>query len=1094
MQDANCRYSLESPGKSAPIGSARARKEFSTKESGIRHASRSVSSPPRRMSSPSIHVRSTGRRVFPRVCILAVSALLQVPAFSQQGSAAPVSGELRTWHKLTWDFAGPPSGETAEPNPFTDYRLDVTFTHVPSGKTYFVPGYYAADGDAANSSADSGNVWRVHFAPDAAGEWTYSASFRSGDDVAVDEDPQAGQSAGFFDGESGSFTIQPTNKTGRDMRAKGRLEYAGMHHLRFAGTGEFFMKAGTDSPENLLSYADFDGDFKTDGEEDDLVKTWEPHIADWQEGDPYWQDGKGKGLIGAINYLASEGVNALSFLTMNINGDDKNVFPYLDYDERLRMDVSRLDQWEIVFGHGTRMGMHLHFKTQETENEKLLDSGNTGKQRRLYYRELIARFSHHLALNWNLGEEINDSSLAQKASWAQFFHDNDPYHHPIVIHNGASHFEMMGDASKLTGFSLQMNEEDFSDTFFQTRRYVWRSADFGRPWVVATDEPGDSRNGVRPDDDLGESHRDARRDALWANIMAGGAGCEFYFGYDWPNGDLTLQDFRSRDAFWDYCRHAIRFFEENPFHFELMGNHNELVSGSGDNANRCLARIGDTSLVQLRDGGSHTLDLSGAAGTYSVQWFNPRTGGPVAGGGTLEGGGSAELGAPPDTPDEDWIVLVKNLSDSGGTNRAPVVSAGPDKAAFLGGETVSVTLNGSATDDGLPDAFSLSRMWAQVSGPAPVSFSSTITSTTIATFTEPGIYTLGFTASDTEFTAYDEVEVAITLPQSGGVQTLLPVDDCFLEDGANENSGHLRVEAIDRLRVAYLKFDLSGLAAVPEHALLRLAEDDNPSEGEMTIRLYAGSSNDWTETSLDGENAPAKGAELAVFTGDIPDGGTVEFDLGSHFTENGLHTFILETDSPDRDVSFASKENPDAGIRPALVVTVPANSAPEFSGFLVATLEDIPVTLSHAEVLATATDAEGDALSLLVEDGGTSAGGDITSGEGYFTYTPSIDYLGADSFLLTVQDSKGGSVSAILDITVIAGSGIEGVSPMVERTPSGPLIRFTGVPGLGYGLQRSFDLVEWFTLEPFLRDAGGFIEYLDAENKEDRAFYRVNGP
>ena len=34
------------------------------------------------------------------------------------------------------------------------------------------------------------------------------------------------------------------------------------------------------------------------------------------------------------------------------------------------------------------------------------DNGDLGPQRKLYYRELIARFGHHLALNWNLGEEV----------------------------------------------------------------------------------------------------------------------------------------------------------------------------------------------------------------------------------------------------------------------------------------------------------------------------------------------------------------------------------------------------------------------------------------------------------------------------------------------------------------------------------------------------------------------------------------------------------------------------------------------------------------------------------------------------------------
>jgi len=43
--------------------------------------------------------------------------------------------------------------------------------------------------------------------------------------------------------------------------------------------------------------------------------------------DPTWQTGKGKGIIGALNYLADKGANAVSFLTMNIVGDDQNVFP-----------------------------------------------------------------------------------------------------------------------------------------------------------------------------------------------------------------------------------------------------------------------------------------------------------------------------------------------------------------------------------------------------------------------------------------------------------------------------------------------------------------------------------------------------------------------------------------------------------------------------------------------------------------------------------------------------------------------------------------------------------------------------------------------
>ena len=341
-------------------------------------------------------------------------------ATAASASAAEISGELKRWHKVTLDFRGPQTSESAAVNPFTDYRADVLFSHTESGKTYVVPGYYAADGDAANTSATGGDAWRVHFAPDEVGEWTYLASFRTGANVAVSGSITAGVGAGFFDGASGSLTVDETDKTGRDLRGKGRLEYVGERYLRFAGTGEYFLKQGADSPENLLAYDDFDGPFASDGQGDGFVKGWAPHVADWSEGDPTWGDGNGKGLIGAINYLASEGMNAFSFLPMNIAGDDKNVFPYTSYNERLRMDVSRLAQWEVVFEHADQLGMFLHFKTQETENDQLLDGGALGTERRLYYRELVARFGHHLALNWNLGEE-NTNTVQQQKDFAQYF-------------------------------------------------------------------------------------------------------------------------------------------------------------------------------------------------------------------------------------------------------------------------------------------------------------------------------------------------------------------------------------------------------------------------------------------------------------------------------------------------------------------------------------------------------------------------------------------------------------------------------------------------------------------------------------------------
>ncbi len=584
-----------------------------------------------------------------------------------QSLDAQVGGELRKWHKVTLTFEGPQSAEDATPNPFMDFRLNVRFTHIGSGQSLLVPGYYAADGNAANSSADKGNKWRVHFAPGQTGRWLYAVSFRQGKNVAVAETPGAGESAGFMDGETGSIGIGPTDKKGRDMRAKGLLQYVGKHHLQFAETGEYFLKCGADAPENFLAYAEFDGDFKTDGRKDDLIKTWGPHIKDWKSSDPTWQNGKGKGIIGAVNYLASQGMNVFSFLPMNIEGDDKNVFPYTDYDERERIDCSKMDQWAIVFEHGNSMGMYLHFKTMETENELILDKGDLGPHRKLYYRELIARFSHNLALNWNLGEEINNATHLQKVAWAQYFAEHDPYQHHVVIHNmGDPHYDLLGKASALRGFSLQTSKPDFSQVHRRTRDYIDRSAATGIPWVVACDEPGDATHALITDEE-NPSHDNARKNALWGNIMAGGAGVEWYFGYKHPHSDLTCQDYRTRENMWTQCGYALDFFKTYAIPFWDMTCKDEMTASEDDYV---LCKPGEVYLVYLKKGGKVGIDVG--SGRFNYGWFNPRTGEGLNG---LLKRGSANGETKVTAPDnKDWLLVIT------GKGKLTLAADGPPKA------------------------------------------------------------------------------------------------------------------------------------------------------------------------------------------------------------------------------------------------------------------------------------------------------------------------------------------------------------------------------------------------------------------------------
>lgn len=618
-------------------------------------------------------------------------SLLAAVALSFMGGSAlfadqpMITGETKTWHKVTLTLAGPHAKETdTDINPFTDYRMTVTFRHEPSGDVYKVPGYFAADGNAAESSASEGNQWRAHFAPDRAGVWNYEVEFLAGSNIAMNEEAEFKTVDGSH-GLKGTFDVADSDKSGRDFRGQGRLQYVGGHYLRFAESGRYFLKAGPDAPETLLAFVDFDD--TVERKKNAPLKTWERHIQDWNEGDPVWKTQKGKGLIGAVNYVAAQGCNSISFLPYNAGGDGDNVWPFVSRDDKLHYDCSKLDQWQIIFDHAQHQGVFLHFKLQETEidderNQKgeqasvptSLDGGKLGPERKLYCRELIARFGYELALNWNLGEENTQTPEEQRAM-AQYVKDVDPYDHHIVIHSYPDQQDkvyppLLGDQSALTGASLQ---NSWRNAHERTLKWIQASVEAGKPWVVCNDEQNPASHGVPPDPGY-EGHdgfaqegerrydlHDVRKRCLWGTLLAGGAGVEYYFGYQLPQNDLICQDFRSREQSWKYCRIAIEFFQDHEIPFWEMSNADHLIGNDNHKqGNYCFAKSGELYLVYDPDGRRSSIDLSGIEGEFALLWFNPREGGELtATEDVIPGGLKTQLPQPPNDRDEDWLAVIR---------------------------------------------------------------------------------------------------------------------------------------------------------------------------------------------------------------------------------------------------------------------------------------------------------------------------------------------------------------------------------------------------------------------------------------------------
>ena len=581
-----------------------------------------------------------------------------------------ISGELKLWHTITLTFDGPETSEYDKKNPFLDYRLIVTF--VNGNEKFEIPGFYAADGNAGETSAEKGNKWRVHFTPNKQGSWKWKASFRSGKNIAISDSRQDGVRL-LFDGEEGEFFVSKTDKSGDDFRSKGRLEYVGDRYLRFAGSGEYFLKGGAGSPENFLAYADFDGTecLRTEQREGEAVsvelKTYSDHIMDWKPGDPVWHTSKGKGIIGALNYLASKKINSVYFLVMNVQGDGNDVWPWINENERTRFDCSKLDQWEIVFQHMQNLGIMMHIITQETENELLLDIGQTQTLRKLYYRELAARFGHHLAITWNLGEENGPAHWTPKGQsdgdrkeMAKYLKNIIPYNNFITLHTHADehHQELyltpqLGNMN-LDGPSLQIAKPINVNRI--TDFWIEQSKKSGKQWVVSLDEIGHHAKGALPDL-VDPEHDTMRTYVLWGNLMAGGAGVEWYFGYKFAHNDLNCQDWRSRDILWDQTRYAKEFFEQYlPFH--KMHSANNLISAK---ESFCFAKEGEIYAVYLTKSENAIIDLKDYNHDFVIKWYNPRTGGKLLDGSiqSVTGGGKVDIGKSLTDTNKDWVVLLR---------------------------------------------------------------------------------------------------------------------------------------------------------------------------------------------------------------------------------------------------------------------------------------------------------------------------------------------------------------------------------------------------------------------------------------------------
>src|SRR5438477_6230920 len=121
-------------------------------------------------------------------------------------------------------------------------------------------------------------------------------------------------------------------------------------------------------------------------------------------------------------------------------------------------------------------------------------------------------------------------------------------------------------------------------------------------------------------------------------------------------------------------------------------------------------------------------------------------------------------------------------------NQPPTVNAGPDQTINF---PDSATLNGSASDDGLPNPpGALTYTWSAVTGPGTVSFADASATNTTASFSVSGVYTLRLTANDGAATSSDDVVITVNqapVVNAGPAQAIALSDPASLNGSATDD-------------------------------------------------------------------------------------------------------------------------------------------------------------------------------------------------------------------------------------------------------------------------------------------------------------------
>ena len=378
-------------------------------------------------------------------------------------------------------------------------------------------------------------------------------------------------------------------------------------------------------------------------------------------------------------------------------------------------------------------------------------------------------------------------------------------------------------------------------------------------------------------------------------------------------------------------------------------------------------------------------------GSWSTSWVETDSNGGGAGGGRIRVNGN-QLDIRSDTVG-DSIYREVNLSGS-----LSAILSFTYSSTLSGGDNVVVRIsnNGGTSYTNLPGgAFTSSG-----SGTFNLDISAYISSNTRIQF-----YVAG--AGNKNDLLVDNVQISYTLPNTGGTTGYSSASD----------SANLVISAINDAPTAT---NLSAAETYTEDTALNLTDivisdvDSATLTATLTLsNVAAGSLN----TATSGAVTSTYNAGTGVWTAS-----------GAVADVNVLLAGLTFTPAANLNSSFTITTSVSDGVAATITGTktmigTAVNDAPTTSAVTLSAIsEDSGARIiTQAELLANASDVEGNTLTATGLSITSGSGSLVNNGNGTWTYTPALNDDSSVSFSYTISDGNGGSVagSASLDITPV---------------------------------------------------------------------------